>query len=73
MEQCLVKRRQKSCLLFIKDYWYRVKNKKREERELSTFCRQLKLEFSDVKKYNADVLVKETLLINNELNLKTVI
>lgn len=63
----------KSCLLFIKDYWYRVKNKKREERELSTFCRQLKLEFSDVKKYNADVLVKETLLINNELNLKTVI
>ena len=32
-----------------------------------------KIKSSDDKKYNADVLVKETLLIDNRLNLKTAI
>ena len=40
-----------------RDYWYRVKKRMTEEEksELSTFCRQLKLEASDGKKYNTDV------------------
>ncbi len=40
-----------------RDYWYRVKKRMTEEEksELSTFCRQLKLESSDGKKYNTDV------------------
>ena len=40
-----------------RDYWYRVKKRMSEEEksELSTFCRQLKLESSDGKKYNTDV------------------
>lgn len=39
-----------------KDYWYRMKKRVSEEEEtqLSTFCRQLKLESSDSKKYNTD-------------------
>lgn len=40
-----------------RDYWYRVKKRMTEEEksELSTYCRQLKLESSDGKKYNTDV------------------
>ncbi|AHH45036.1 BRO family protein [Mesomycoplasma bovoculi] len=40
-----------------RDYWYRVKKRMSDEEksELSTFCRQLKLESSDGKKYNTDV------------------
>lgn len=40
-----------------RDYWYRVKKRMTEEEksELSTICRQLKLESSDGKKYNTDV------------------
>lgn len=40
-----------------RDYWYRVKKRMTEEEksQLSTFCRQLKLESSDGKKYNTDV------------------
>ncbi|MDI9454780.1 MAG: Bro-N domain-containing protein, partial [Spirochaetota bacterium] len=40
-----------------RDYWYRVKKRMTEDEksELSTFCRQLKLESSDGKKYNTDV------------------
>ncbi|HPW67135.1 MAG TPA: BRO family protein [Salinivirgaceae bacterium] len=40
-----------------RDYWYRVKKRMSEEEksELSTFCRQLKLESSDGKKYSTDV------------------
>ena len=40
-----------------RDYWYRVKKRMSEEEksELSTFCRQLKLESSDGKKYNTDI------------------
>lgn len=40
-----------------RDYWYRVKKRMSEEEksELSTFCRQLKLESLDGKKYNTDV------------------
>lgn len=39
-----------------RDYWYRVKKRMSEEEksELSTFCRQLKMESSDGKKYNTD-------------------
>ena len=39
-----------------RDYWYRVKKRMTEEEkaELSTFCRQLKLESSDGKKYQTD-------------------
>ena len=39
-----------------RDYWYRVKKRMSEEEksELSTFCRQLKMESSDSKKYNTD-------------------
>lgn len=38
-------------------YWYRVKKRMTEEEksQLSTICRQLKLESSDGKKYNTDV------------------
>ena len=40
-----------------RDYWYRVKKRMTEDEksELSTFCRQLKLESSDGKKYSTDV------------------
>lgn len=40
-----------------RDYWYRVKKRmsKEEKSELSTVCRQLKLESSDGKKYRTDV------------------
>ena len=40
-----------------RDYWYRVKKRMTEDEksELSTFCRQLKLQSSDGKKYNTDV------------------
>ncbi|MBU0279245.1 BRO family protein [Gemella sp. zg-1178] len=40
-----------------RDYWYRVKKRMstEEKSELSTICRQLKLESSDGKKYNTDV------------------
>ena len=40
-----------------RDYWYRVKKRMTEEEksQLSTICRQLKLESSDGKKYNTDV------------------
>ncbi len=40
-----------------RDYWYRVKKRMTDEEksQLSTFCRQLKLESSDGKKYNTDV------------------
>ncbi|MFA5917551.1 MAG: Bro-N domain-containing protein [Candidatus Gracilibacteria bacterium] len=39
-----------------KDYWYRTKKRmgEDEQSELSTICRQLKLESSDGKKYNTD-------------------
>ena len=39
-----------------KDYWYRLKKRELEsgEIELSTFCRQLKLQSSDVKYYSTD-------------------
>ena len=40
-----------------RDYWYRVKKRMTDEEksEVSTICRQLKLESSDGKKYNTDV------------------
>ena len=40
-----------------RDYWYRVKKRRTEEEksQLSTICRQLKLESSDGKMYNTDV------------------
>ena len=40
-----------------RDYWYRVKKRMSEEEksQLSTICRQLKLEAADGKKYNTDV------------------
>ncbi len=39
-----------------KDYWYRLKKREfeRSKIELSTYCRQLKLESSDGKKYKTD-------------------
>ena len=39
-----------------RDYWYRMKVrvKSEDELELSTICRQLKLESSDGKKYETD-------------------
>ena len=39
-----------------KDYWYRLKKREQEEGldELSTFCRQLKLQASDGKYYATD-------------------
>ena len=40
-----------------RDYWYRIKKRMTEEEksQLSTICRQLKLESSDGKMYNTDV------------------
>jgi len=38
-----------------KDYWYRIKKREKIEGvELSTICRQLKLEASDGKRYSTD-------------------
>jgi len=39
-----------------RDYWYRVKNRASEDEkmELSTICRQLKIQSKDGKKYNTD-------------------
>jgi hypothetical protein len=38
-----------------KDYWYRIKKREKIQGiELSTICRQLKLEASDGKKYRHD-------------------
>ena len=39
-----------------RDYWYRLKQREKEssETELSTFCRQLKLEASDGKEYETE-------------------
>jgi len=46
-----------------KDYWYRVKKRMTDEEvaQLSTICRQLKLEASDGKKYKTDCANTETL------------
>ena len=46
-----------------KDYWYRLKKRELEfsEIQLSTFCRQLKLESSDGKKYLTDCANKQSL------------
>ena len=47
-----------------RDYWYRLKQRASEEEqiELSTICRQLKLESSDGKKYNTDCADTEGIL-----------
>lgn len=47
-----------------RDYWYRMKKRCSEEEkvELSTICRQLKLESSDGKKYNSEVADVEGIL-----------
>jgi hypothetical protein len=39
-----------------RDYWYRLKRREKEssQMELSTICRQLKLESSDGKKYKTE-------------------
>lgn len=44
-----------------RDYWYRLKKRERESSgvELSTFCRQLKLESSDGKKYLTEIVNTE--------------
>ena len=44
-----------------RDYWYRLKKREKESSgvELSTICRQLRLESSDGKKYNTDVVNTE--------------
>ncbi len=46
-----------------KDYWYRLKQRELEssEVELSTFCRQLKLESADGKKYETDCANTESM------------
>ena len=46
-----------------RDYWYRLKEREKESSgiELSTFCRQLKIESSDGKKYNAECSTAEGL------------
>lgn len=46
-----------------RDYWYKMKIrvKNEDEAELSTFCRQLKLESSDGKKYNTDCANTESI------------
>src|SRR3989338_5781763 len=46
-----------------KDYWYRLKKRELESSgiELSTFCRQLKLEASDGKKYTTDCANTESM------------
>ena len=43
-----------------KDYWYKLKKREHEEGldELSTFCRQLKLQASDGKYYATDSYFK---------------
>mgnify|MGYP001561263139 CR=1 FL=1 len=43
-----------------RDYWYRMKQREQESTgvELSTFCRQLKLESADGKKYETDWTVR---------------
>jgi hypothetical protein len=43
-----------------RDYWYRLKKREKESSgiELSTFCRQLKIESSDGKKYNTECSTK---------------
>ena len=47
-----------------KDYWYRIKKRATDEEgvELSTICRQLKLESSDGKKYATDCANTEGIL-----------
>ena len=47
-----------------RDYWYRLKKRCSDEEkiELSTICRQLKLESSDGKKYNSEVADVEGIL-----------
>lgn len=47
-----------------RDYWYRLKKRASEEEkvELSTICRQLKLESTDGKKYNTDCADTEGIL-----------
>ncbi|MBI2258087.1 MAG: Bro-N domain-containing protein [Flavobacteriia bacterium] len=46
-----------------KDYWYRMKKREKVSGfELSTICRQLKLEASDGKKYATDCATKKGLL-----------
>lgn len=47
-----------------RDYWYRLKQRANEEEQLqlSTICRQLKLESSDGKKYNTDCSDTERIL-----------
>src|SRR3989338_11448699 len=44
-----------------RDYWYRMKQREKESSgvELSTLCRQLKLESFDGKKYLTDVVTTE--------------
>jgi len=46
-----------------RDYWYRLKSREQESSgiELSTFCRQLKIESSDGKKYNTECSTAEGL------------
>ena len=47
-----------------RDYWYRLKQRasKEEKVELSTNCRQLKLQSTDGKKYTTDVADTEGIL-----------
>ena len=47
-----------------RDYWYRLKQRasKEEKVELSTICRQLKLQSTDGKKYTTDVADTEGIL-----------
>lgn len=49
-----------------KDYWYRMKQREKLSGiELSTICRQLKIESSDGKKYATDCSNTQGLLIKN--------
>ncbi len=47
-----------------KDYWYRLKQREQESSgiELSTFCRQLKLQAPDGKYYRTDCANTESML-----------
>ncbi|MDO9516780.1 MAG: BRO family protein [Methanosarcinaceae archaeon] len=47
----------------VRDYWYRLKKRERESSgiELSTFCRQLKIQSSDGKYYSTDCANTESL------------
>ena len=47
-----------------RDYWYRLKQRASEEEkiELSTICRQLKMQSTDGKKYNTDCADTEGIL-----------